>query len=508
MRKSAWSDRNLEIDVYGCRGSGEDALGIVREIIRDPGSVWEHKNLSEKGQHSLRMDKFLITNATRGEQVLILVKRGIGESIVDALRKAEILSRNKGQGIPVEIYAAITIAMESFDRNPAEVCKLPAVFAQIVKAGTVKAGSNKRAALKELDVDKYLDGLVANKKLSQIEAGAVDAAEFWRRLSSSLWAPRIRSKIAKETFDQKTIAALSQLGRIWVDINNGLAVSISGSRYWIDAKASIYDWMQIMEWEGGHIQRNTLRYMTGYKSDLPNNEGLASIRTGFGDSPIGDREGAIISMRLLEDAYKKATCDPWGSFRVELPEFIFLHTLGITSLRVWIIGNDGMWIGFEQGELPIVSFKWTVERPHFQRWVVPLDMIPTLHITLSALWRDLKVGGRKVMINNGGERIEDAPEDPEISRVKFFGKIQWGSEEELAHLMKEIYRVRGHVRKLPWGKRATWRARKQAREAGVRLKQGTTYVRSHIKGMIGKEDFDIPVHARGLGQLVITEMGI
>jgi len=507
MNGVGWSDRNLEISVYAEREQEKGVLEVACEVIKDPRSVWKHKTSLDDSQ-ATRMEKFLIMRGKGNVRLLITVKRENEESLVAALRKTEKRSKTKGSAIPIEIFAAIIIAQEGFNRNQSEVSLSPAAMAKIVAAGTIQERRNKGKENKEIDVDGYLEEVVAKRKLSQIEAGAVDAAQFWNSLSNALWWPRIRMEIAKETFDQKTIAALSKLARIWIDVNDGLAVNVSGSQYWIDARASHYDWMQIMEWEGGKIRRNALKYMTGYKSTIPRSDGLLAIRNLSDKSLIGERDAAIVSTILLEDARKMAICDPAGSFRIELPEFIFLYSLGITSLRVWVTGNEGMWVGVEKDGSPGFSFRWTANKPHFQRWIVPIELIPTLHITLSALWRDLRVGGKRVMVQNGGESVEKQPEDPGVRKAKFFGKIQWGSEEELAKLLKEIYKVKGHLRKLPWGKRATWRAKTQAGKAGVILKPGTTYVRPHLKGKIEKDDFNIPVHARGLGQLVITEMGI
>lgn len=47
---------------------------------------------------------------------------------------------------------------------------------------------------------------------------------------------------------------------------------------------------------------------------------------------------------------------------------------------------------------------------------------------------------------------------------------------------RELHQVKDHVRKLPSGMRASQEARVRARAAGVRLPEGTTFVKSHARG--------------------------
>ncbi len=96
-------------------------------------------------------------------------------------------------------------------------------------------------------------------------------------------------------------------------------------------------------------------------------------------------------------------------------------------------------------------------------------------------------------------------EEPSPGRVKFFGEIQWGSASDLKNIMREAHRVSWHLRKLPRGKSASWRARGVARKFGIELPKGTTFVRSHTRADPDRNTSRVPIHAKGLGRLILGE---
>ncbi|MDF1500765.1 MAG: hypothetical protein P1P76_09875 [Anaerolineales bacterium] len=182
-----------------------------------------------------------------------------------------------------------------------------------------------------------------------------------------------------------------------------------------------------------------------------------------------------------------------------------LWDLGVHSMRVCLLPFGRMWIALERDDVPGVSFRWTVREPHLQRWALDAAMLPIVHLTCAALWRDLRVGGREVMHEAAGAGARPEESRDEKRRVKFKGRIKWGSEGDLETIMRQATMVRWHVRKLAYGKRASRRARALARKLGVDLLPGTTIVRSHKRGEPGQDAQNVPVRAQGLAQLILTE---
>jgi hypothetical protein len=275
-----------------------------------------------------------------------------------------------------------------------------------------------------------------------------------------------------------------------------------------------------MEWEGGGIRKGELRYLSWYKARIPHMEekilrgemgaGWIEVnkrRSKVNSEGLSNAKGvvALIGRKLLEEARVYGECEPIGSFRMELPQGMTIRDLGAHSMRVCLLPSEGMWIALEREDIPGVSFRWTVQKPHLQRWVLTTGLLPVIHLTCAALWRDLRVGGREVMRDEGvgGVRPEEPPDGK--GRVKFEGRIKWGSESDLDAIMREAMTVRWHVRKLPSGKRASRRSRALARKLEVDLERGTTIVRSHRRGEPYRHAQNVPVRAQGLAQLILTE---
>jgi len=106
--------------------------------------------------------------------------------------------------------------------------------------------------------------------------------------------------------------------------------------------------------------------------------------------------------------------------------------------------------------------------------------------------------------DTGGEAKPEEPPDGK-GRIKFKGRIKWGSEGDLETIMREATAVRWHARKLPYGKRASRRVRALARKLDIDLKRGTTIVRSHRRGEPDQHAQNVPTRAQGLAQLILTE---
>ena len=171
-------------------------------------------------------------------------------------------------------------------------------------------------------------------------------------------------------------------------------------------------------------------------------------------------------------------------------------------MRVWIVPRHGLWVALEKNERPGASLQWTVGRPHLRRWVLREGAIPAMHLTLSALWRDLKIGGREVILADDPSRASEVAGASKGLRLQ--GRIRWGSEVELKRILREAYPVEKHIRVLPPGGRASRRASRLAASQGISLRPGTTFVRRHRRGNPDETAEMVPLKARGLARLILA----
>ena len=283
-------------------------------------------------------------------------------------------------------------------------------------------------------------------------------------------------------------------------------VKVAGTGFRLEGGSKRGAWPQVMEWEGGQINRSALKYMTGYRRDYPFEGMLGGLMGGGGEDRGKNKMDPVLAAHesrvLLEEVALHWTCDPYGSFRVDIPDRTPLRYWDVTSLRVWVTPREGLWVALEKDDQPGVSFRWTAAPPHLQRWVIQEDVIPAIHLTLSALWRDLKIGGREVMLQEGDDGSKEG--DKEKKAIRLYGRIRWGSKEELDRIIREAYQVEEHIRVLPHGMWASRRATRWAMGRGIILKPGTTYVRRHNRGNPDEGVENIPVAAQGLARLILA----
>jgi|GEM_PF-1912442 len=218
---------------------------------------------------------------------------------------------------------------------------------------------------------------------------------------------------------------------------------------------------------------------------------------------------------LLEEAEKKARYAPWGAFVLEVPEEVFLHRWGVRELWLWVDGQK-MWcaVAGEDGA-PHESFLWTVRDGVATTLVVPPGPGEALGAVLAAVWHDMVVAGeesvpeakpgRAARVRASGAAALSGPPRAVVlpgsrrSGVELRGVRRWGAEEEVA-AVRRAHPVRGHLRRLEGGRKASEAARKAAGEYGIVLPDGRTFVRPHVRGGRGEVGAAEPprLRARGL----------
>lgn len=462
------------------------------------------RNMSVVWSHGQRAKDWVVG---RGDPGVLRLVRGAedGTQVIAGLRAIERYEggRRRDRGL-----AAIFAALLSSDRGCAEgheqIEGAPAFFAKLAEEREeVQEESWTEARLAE-SIRDCINSLVEGGGLYKPKAGALDSARFWIGMGEQLWNPEVRKRLSRAYPEAATRRILMMLAGSWMELKPEGWVLVRGSNFRLRGNARRMAWPQVMEWEAGEVGRRALKYMTGYHTTFAFDgvlTGLLGNETGKA-ATIAPQVAARESKELLEEAALNWTCDPFGSFRVDLPECTPLERWNVSSLRVWIIPGQGLWVALEKDEQPGASLKWLAGPPHLRRWVLHEKVIPAMHLTMSALWRDLKIGGKEVILAENGAAV---PGDEEgDKKLRLHGRIRWGSEAELKRILRKAYPVEGHIRVLPPGKRATGRAYRLAMSQGIMLQPGTTFVRSHQRGKPDVTAANVPLRAQGLARLILA----
>jgi len=470
------------------------------------------------------MDMVLDTKVVwyRGEDVTTILGRGeqgilrvVGEeserhSLLEALRGIEAYeaSRECVSGM-ASVFAAILAAESGLSEGKMRVVGAPAFFAHIAE----QRGECERSAWLEADIEReintFFEVLVVNGRLCRPTAGPLDSARFWIKIGETLWDPNVRSRLSGLYLDETIRRILILLSGAWMDLKPEGWVKVAGTSFCLKGASKRWAWQQVLEWEAGGIGRSTLKYLTAYQTAYSFDDMISELMGTRALNQTESRNHAIEMAKesrwLLKEAAQNRACDPRGSFRVDIPDRTPLKRWEVSSLRVWILHRIGLWIALERDEKPGVSFQWMVKSPHLRRWVIQDNAIPDIHLTMSALWRDLKIGGREVILPVDEKAVVKGQSD--IKKIKLQGRIRWGSEEELQRILRKAYDVEPHIRVLPQGMCASHSAYRRARARGIRLKPGTTLVRGHQRGIPDKDIDKVPIKAQGLARLILSSRG-
>jgi len=427
--------------------------------------------------------------------------------ITAALREVEdILSGQISHSSLSSLFGAILSAHKGANYGISPIKKFPSIFASFSAANSCPSSTHWSIEDLENQIDHCMEKLISQRTIRRPKAGPLDIARFTLLLSEKLWDPVIRKSISRVHFSGSVRNALTMLASARLNLEPEVRLKVAGVTFILrDSISKMSAWPQIMEWGAGNISKNILKYLTGYRYDytfdLSANDSQFIERAS---SCIDPYVSASLSRDLFTETASNSVCEAAGSFRAELPEITSLHSCGINAIRVWLHSGKGMWVAFEQEDRPKMSFLWQTNPPHVTRWVLNDRVIPLVHATLTALWRDLKVGGKSVMLPlEESSPNTDDHEFPE--KTVFSGKIKWGSDHDLESILRQAYEVEGHLRKLPRGKRASSYARNRARKAGISLEKGYTFVKRHKRGEPEDNVRNIPIRAQGLAKLVLSQ---
>ena len=473
--------------------AGRADIAQAADLARDSRAMWSLGG---------RPEDWIVGQGNLG--VLRLVRGQAGSAtLLDELRGIERCTGGREKGLAA-IFAAVLSAEKGSAGGLKAVEGAPAFFAQLAEGRDARDGQVWSDLQLEENIGSCLGEVRKGGGLCRPEAGPVDSARFWLGMGERLWNPDIRKQLSQVQLGATTRRILVMLAGSWMELRPEGRVLVRGVPFRLRGAARRLAWPQVLEWEAGDIGQAALKYLTAYHTSF-RFDGILMGLLGF-DSRLDDLIVPLVaaseSRSLLEEAAIKWTCDPFGSFRVDLPARTPLSRWGVTSLRVWILPREGLWVALEKDDQPGACLQWSVRPPHLRRWVVDEKAIPAMHLTLSALWRDLKIGGREVMLAEEKGQPEAAEKGGQALRL--YGRIRWGSKAELARILRQAYPVEEHVRVLSQGMRATRRAYRWAASEGIVLRPGTTFVRRHERGKPDETAANVPLKAQGLARLILA----
>ncbi|MEJ2605997.1 MAG: hypothetical protein P8Z41_04930 [Anaerolineales bacterium] len=492
---------DLSSDQYiligGIEGINPHSLDYFKNFITSPSTAWVRQRTSA-GVLAFRASSFKFSNNI---EVQLLEDSSIIQSLSEVERQ---LHTRFPPFIIAALLGALLAAHEGFRNGYNSLAGAPSFWALTSSNNTGAKITYWDDVTHAHNIELCIDNIIEFKSVLKPDAGPLDISRFMIGLGESLWDPDVRKKMAQIHLDEETRKFLSSLASSRLSLQPKRRVKVAGVTFTIDERTHKDKvWSQVMEWDSGHIRKKILQYLTGYKHGYSFCPSDFTKKMSEISSNINPRAAAAISDQLLIDAICNGVRETYGSFRVDLPEFLSLFSIGVHSLRIWLISGEGLWVALEQDNQPRISFFWRTKPPHIMRWVLPELLIPLIHTTIAALWRDHRVGGKEVF------RQQEAPskyKDQSSNRkIVFRGKLKWGSDHDLERILRQAYDVHGHIRKLPPGKRASSRAKKLASKQGIKIRRGYTYVRNHKRGNPDRDVQKVTVRAQGLASLVIAQ---
>ncbi len=343
----------------------------------------------------------------------------------------------------------------------------------------------------------YIRTLAGMGEGVSLPVGAVDRARFYLVVSRLLWEQKTRALLAGRLDSDRLLVAQS-LAASWADIQGGmLQAQVAG----LSVRVSPGGWAQLVDLEG--ISPEALRFL------LP--DGKISLPIShFPPEPFSECDPALargIASALIEEA-KEGVYAPCGGFVLSLPRGFPLRDWGVSMLHVWA-QPDQLWVGVEIGQHNCI-LEWRPGEPLRSNMIAPAAR-PLLEATLSALWRDLRVAGEEAVPAGGSQEAPTRAYPKERKRPKtrhrslparryisVMGTRSWGTPQEREYTIRCAHTVRGHLRRLNPGHRASPSAQQIAREFGIALPPGCTFVRPYTRGGSVNGEKAPVITARGL----------
>lgn len=443
---------------------------------------------------------------------------------VDAVQALYGVEEREG-GLPHPLVAAVLAAAQSRQLP----CAAPGLFGAAAAAvrQPQEAGAS-RHNRRELDAlaERALAALAAGGETGDlpVPGSAVDAARLWLILGRRLWDPAARKSLVSllRGVDGVTLAPrtrlAAQLAAGWLDLQGIRETTVAGAPLALPPwpAASLSFWLQVLALEAAGAPPDALTFLLGGRLPWFTPDDDARLRRLAGRVDLELARG--ITVGLLAEARDRAAYAPAGAFTVALPSE---HPLAQVAprLRVWLTA-DRLWCAPEGRESTLGLVHWRPDRPWLSAGPGG-SLAPLLEPLLAALWHDLHVAGPEVLPEARPPRAVPPAPPREIStpkpmaetrgltlpaarHVHLAGTRAWGEAAERERIRRQAHGVRGHLRRLHGAWQAGDEAASCAREFGLALPQGFTFVRPHVRGgnPSGSGVTPTPIRARGLATIM------
>ncbi len=379
-------------------------------------------------------------------------------------------------------------------------------------------------ALKGKEVDAFVEEVLRALERGEapdLPARGTDAYRVCSRLGRELWRPEAMARIGRSYVGREQAPSLL----VWAValhalLRHPLEVEHAGRKF---RPADLWSgpelWPQLCEWALAGAPGEFLAWA------YPDGLYRASEMLEPAEKDVPDPQLARgVEQALVERAEAEARYVPHGAFVLEVPEELFLRRWGVRELWLWVDGRR-VWCALagEDGT-PRESFAWEAGRGVLTNVLVPLRAAPAVGAALAAVWHDMVVAGeqatpraegryRAPRTAPGGEAVPGSRAAPKeavfprrsTSRLVLSGRRSWGGEED-RRAVRRAHAVRGHLRALWSGRKATEAARAFAAQHGLVLPAGYTFVRPHVRGRRagGEEPAPEPVRVRARGLATVA----
>jgi len=458
---------------------GHDLLVLADQLVRE-GSDWRPWDSHLERGPSAPPELVGVAGVLPGEeqpQVLVLFRWWASDSPQSALRRIE---EAEGE-LPIALAAACLAAARA-ERAPGPA---PTLLAEA--AGSFVVVDPAAATVSPDDLARACIAAAASGREPPAARTATEAARAVLRASRLLWHEE-EAKAARAAYApgarwdilERTAAA----GAICWGIER--AAGPFGSMA-VPAGHEAPAWTAFAEAVGTGIQRPAWRHLTG--------DGDIVLDPGVWPRGGGLEEAACLGLAaaLLQEARERARYVVQGGL-VLLPPRDAAAVLGVRRLFLWA-EREATWAAIETGAGRTPPFLWARDITSLGP-VVPPHARPLVHVLLAAAWRDLTVAGEEATPRRRREREKGDREPahtasprsprprslPARPRPAVTGERVWARARERRIIRQQAALVRGHLRRLPEGCSPSPRAREGARDYGIILPGGHTFVRPHARG--------------------------
>lgn len=336
---------------------------------------------------------------------------------------------------------------------------------------------------------------------------STDRARFWLAVARLLWNENVVKSISEVRLSEQTKDSLHMLATSKMILDREqLPLSVAGVKMSLSGLCCIDGmYRQLVEMEANDMPSEGVRSL--FPSGHLNYE--KPIMNGVGKSEDVEAELPMqrakdFATAILAEADSQAVFDLSGSAsRIRIPSSTILSRhWGVTEVSLYVKSREEIWVTVKDSLYTGETILW---RPYATKpigtYLISEIAAVYLHLHLAGLWHDLRTAGEKALIPESRRSRQKSKADDrcqldddvsharalprnknKVEHLSLSGNYQWGSEEERTETTRVRHFVDGFTRYLPSNWKASEKQKDLARERGVILLPGETFVKPHFRG--------------------------